>query len=111
MVVDDTATALTLRFDFGRLTVHEGLVGDPTVTLRGQRADLEGLTRLAVVSDGLGQVRDRAGREALSNLLGALRSRRLVIYGLLSHPRFVLRLLHVLSAGIAGGFDAESQES
>jgi hypothetical protein len=31
VVADDSGSALTLRFDFGRLTVHEGLVGIPTV--------------------------------------------------------------------------------
>lgn len=90
LVMDDTASALTLRFDFGRLTIHEGLVGIPTVTLRGSRDDIESLTRLGLATRG-------SGPAAVRRLLAALAGRRLKIYGLVSHPRFVLRLLRALS--------------
>ncbi len=52
LVIDDSASALTLRYDFGRLTIHEGLVGVPTVTVRGTRDNIQALTRLPLVRGG-----------------------------------------------------------
>jgi hypothetical protein len=96
---DDAGTALTLRFDFGRLTIHEGVVGIPDVTIRGPIADIEALTQLPV--HGLSRLPsvfgDRDGRAALGSVAQALRSRSLKIYGLIFHARFVMRLLRVLS--------------
>lgn len=100
VVADDAGSALTLRFDFGRLTVHEGIVGVPDVTLRGRSADIEALadlpfrTRLGLPVAMPG---DRSGRRAVMVLWSALRGRRIKIYGLLSHPRLVFRLLRVLA--------------
>ena len=100
VVADDAGSALTLRFDFGRLTVHEGIVGIPDVTLRGRSADIEALadlpfrTRLGVPLPAPG---DADGRHAVSVLLSALRGRRIKIYGLLTHPRLVFGLLRVLA--------------
>ena len=96
---DDAGTALTLRFDFGRLTIHEGVDGVPDVTIRGPIADIEALTQLPV--HGLSRLPsvlgDRDGRAAIGSVAQALRSRSLKIYGLIFHARFVMRLLRVLS--------------
>jgi hypothetical protein len=96
---DDAGTALTLRFDFGRLTIHEGVVGIPDVTIRGGIADIEALTRLPV--QGLTRLPsvlgDRDGRAAIGSVARALRARSLKIYGLVFHARFVMRLLRVIS--------------
>jgi hypothetical protein len=96
---DDAGTALTLRFDFGRLTIHEGVVGIPDVTIRGGIADIEALTRLPVpaVSRLPSALGDPDGRAAIGSVARALRSRSLKIYGLMFHARFVVRLLRVLS--------------
>ena len=100
VVADDIDTALTLRFDFGRLTVHEGLVGVPDVTILGSTSDIRALTEVPFVKL-LGVCVPRPGsaasRTALRNIVEALRRRNLKIYGLLFHPRFVMRLLRVLS--------------
>jgi hypothetical protein len=95
VVADDSGSALTLRFDFGRLTVHEGLVGIPTVTIRGMTSDIEALADLPL-RGSLPALVDRGGRQALFAVFGALRTRRLKIYGLVPHARLVLRLLRVL---------------
>jgi hypothetical protein len=94
VVVDDAGTALTLRFDFGRLTIHEGLIGVPTVTIRGSEKDISGLAELGFGRGVAGVLRQR---HAAKDVVLALRARRLKIYGLSSHPRFVMRLLAVLS--------------
>jgi len=46
IVADDAGTALTLRFDFGRLTIHEGLVGTPDVTKGVDGADNQRFHRM-----------------------------------------------------------------
>jgi len=77
------------------LTIHEGLVGVPTVTIRGQTQDIEALTELTVAGVGWTRLKG-AGRAGLS-VASALRGRRLKVYGLVAHPRLVLRLLRVLA--------------
>ncbi len=110
VVADDSGSALTLRFDFGRLTVHEGLVGIPTVTARGTTEDIEALADLPL-GGGISGLADRDGRQALAAVASALRKRRLKIYGLLLHARLVFRLLSVLSrrkSPNGSGFDGRS---
>lgn len=97
IVADDVDTALTLRFDFGRLTIHEGLVGVPTVTIRGATSDLEALSSLSIAGTGVGALGDTT--RAAARVAGSLRAQRLKIYGLISHPRLVLRFLRVLARG------------
>jgi hypothetical protein len=97
VVADDSGSALTLRFDFGRLTVHEGLVGIPTITIRGATSDIEALADLPIAGRGVSALLARDSRQAVRTVLDALRTRRLKIYGLLAHARLVLRLLSVLS--------------
>jgi hypothetical protein len=112
VVADDTGTALTLRFDFGRLTIHEGLVGVPTVTLRGNTEDLERLLTLPLSRRrALGLLSDRQERRELLALLSALGRRRLKIYGLGLHAPLVLRILRVLSrqsGAAASSFDGSA---
>ena len=94
----ETGEALTLRFDHGRLTVHEGSVGIPTVTVGGP---LEVLLRLPEV-ELQGIVPSLRGREerdftVLRDLGRRLARRELEVYGLVSHPRTVLRVLRLLA--------------
>lgn len=100
IVADDAPTALTLRFDFGRLTVHGVLVGVPDVTVRGSLADIEGLARLPFrrrVPLPVPRRGDAEGWSAVRHGASALAAGRLKIYGLVFHPRFVSRLLRVLA--------------
>jgi hypothetical protein len=91
VVADDHRTALTLRFDFGRLVVHTGVVGVPDITLLGPLAALEGIGDLK--AKGLarlawGKLRGREGEARFGDLK---------IYGSWTHPLMVRRLLRVLS--------------
>jgi hypothetical protein len=101
VVADDFGTALTLRFDFGRLVVHEGVIGVPDVTIRGSTKLLGSLGDLRSRSfPGLaaGILREGVTRAAFDE--GALEDAgELKIYGLVAHPVFVHRLLRVLSRG------------
>jgi hypothetical protein len=101
IVADDFGTALTLRFDFGRLVVHEGLIGVPDVTIRGSTkllgclGDLRSRTFPGLAAGILREGVTRATfDDAILEDAGDLK-----IYGLVAHPVFVHRLLRVLSRG------------
>jgi hypothetical protein len=99
LVADDGSVPLTLRFDFGRLAVHPGIVGVPDVTVRASAPLLESLGEgppwdlAGLVSRSLGVRRgdllgragtDAPGRAALPK-----------IYGLLTHPLMVRSFLRL----------------
>jgi hypothetical protein len=98
LVAPDRRLQVTLRFDHGHLTIHDGMIGVPDVTFCADLPILEALTRLGKgagsVMPRLGKGRLGAWRAALAELIGG----ELKIYGLLNHPRLVLRVLRVLSA-------------
>jgi hypothetical protein len=101
MVAQDRAESFTLRFDHGRLTLHDGNVGIPSVTFCG---DAEALQRLAdfpltrLFRLPLAGPLTREGRETWQHLVGLLLRGDLKVYGLLAHPRTVFHLLRVLSS-------------
>jgi hypothetical protein len=100
MVAQDTTDAATLRFDHGRLTVHDGSVGIPALTLCGDEDALLSLERVPLTrlfKLPLAAPRDAAGGAVLRDLVGRYARGELKIYGLLAHPRLLLRLVRVLS--------------
>ncbi len=100
IVADDRGTALTLRFDFGRLVIHTGVIGVPDVTIRGPESLLEALgdvPRPSLPALTLGILRDGGARAALGDLARRAAPSELKMYGLLAHPALVQRLLLVLS--------------
>lgn len=91
IVAQDLGDSLTLRFDHGRLTIHDGTVGIPTITFC---ADLETLRRLRDVSASrffrllsIGSAR---------SLIAQITRGDLQIYGLSAHPRMVVRFLRLI---------------
>lgn len=96
LVPFDTGDAVTLRFDLGRLVIHDGNVGIPSVTFGGPIADLERLDQLR-----LPRLRDLAfSSDGTRGVRGALRlfaSGQVKIYGLWVHPRTVYRFLRLVS--------------
>lgn len=103
LVAQDTQSVLTMRFDHGRLTVHEGSVGIPSVTLCADEQVLRDLTRLRWSSWlRLPKVIPRTSatdnKTVLWDLARAMTEQRLTVYGLFTHPRLVLCLLRVVSS-------------
>jgi hypothetical protein len=100
MVAQDLAESFTLRFDHGRLTVHDGSVGIPSLTFCG---DAEALRRLAdfpltrFFRLPIAGPLTREGRETWQHLVSLLLRGDLKVYGLIAHPRTVFYLLRVLS--------------
>ncbi len=110
-----THTTLTLRFDWGRLMIHEGRVGRPDVTLWGSP---EAILRLGAWGrlpswSTLKPWGERSGRADASTspaskvggVLGKMRRSshdqspraRLRVYGGRSRPRFLWRLARLLA--------------
>jgi hypothetical protein len=105
----DTGDALTLRFDLGRLAVHDGNIGIPSVTLGVPSADLSAFAgfRLPRFDDFLSRFGRERRRSSIAppsirpNGFGeAVRlfaSGDVKVYGLWAHPRTVYRLLRLLT--------------
>jgi hypothetical protein len=94
MVAEDRAEACTLRFDHGRLTVHDGNVGIPSVTFCGAEAALRRLGDFPITR----RLRLPAIAEARRLLVDLFVRGDLKVYGLFAHPRTVVLLLRVLSS-------------
>ena len=100
LVAQDVWSAATLRFYHGRLTVHDGSIGIPSVTFCGDATALLGLSdvpltplfRLPLALP----LRDE-GSATFRRLMSLMRHGELTIYGLLAHPRLVTRFLRVVS--------------
>jgi len=101
IVADDADVALTLHFDRGRtLTIHDGIVGLPKVTIRGPSDAIIAMSNLPSATPlGLPvpDPRDREAVGAVRTLIGAVRDGKLRIHGLLFNLPFVLKLGHVMS--------------
>jgi hypothetical protein len=101
IVADDADVALTLCFEGGdKLVIHDGVFGLPDVTIRGPSDAIIAMSNLPSTTPlGLPvpNPRDREAVGAVRTLLGALRSGKLHVHGLLFHVPFVLRLGHVMS--------------
>ena len=123
-VVDfDSGDCISLRFDHGRLTVHEGPIGVPTVTFGGPHAAVTSLDQIhwrnlrrAVLPgepDKVTLVEDTGGRSSIlppqnatpraSTAAMGLRDLAklfvlgdLKIYGMIQHPRTVSRFLRLI---------------
>lgn len=99
IVAQDIGEAVTLRFDLGRLTIHDGHVGVPTVTFCG---DVEALRKLTAIP--LNRLRlptlsplSRAGRATWGIVYDLSANTDLQVYGLFAHPRTIVRLLRLFS--------------
>jgi hypothetical protein len=100
MVAQDLGEALTLRFDLGRLTIHDGTVGIPSVTICADLAALRRLADMPITSIGrlpaFGPL-TKEGRHTGAYLLRLFAQGDLKVYGLVAHPRTVVFLLRIFS--------------
>lgn len=98
----DEGDAFTLRFDLGRLTVHDGSIGVPVVTFGGPRELLERietlhpwrLLREATRRESMPQ--SRPGSRDRVSLLREVWRGELKVYGAARHPRTILRFVDLL---------------
>ena len=101
LVAQDRGESLTLRFDLGRLTIHDGAVGIPSLTSCG---DLDALRRLADVPltpwlrlPGTRPF-SRQDQGSFRELVAQYFQGNLKVYGLAAHPRTFVRLLRIFSS-------------
>lgn len=92
VVAEDTGESLTLRFDHGRLTIHDGAIGVPVVTFCAPREVLLHLPEA--------RPRRWLRRPAAlwRRLIAPVAKGELKIYGLVTSPRVVASFLRLLSA-------------
>jgi hypothetical protein len=87
---------LTLRFDYGRLVVHDGRVGRPDISLWGTDAQVLALGQVGPASTRAWSVaRVISGVSSTGSSVEPLQ-----VFGGLTHPRLLYRLSLVLS-GVA----------
>lgn len=94
----ETGEALTLRFDHGRLTLHDGSVGVPTITFGGPLPLLRRLLDVelqGIVPSGRGK--EERNLRTLRQIVARWAGGELEIYGLYAHPRTVVRVLRLLA--------------
>ncbi len=101
IVADDADVALTLCFDRGeRLTIHDGIVGIPDVTIRGPSDAIIAMSNMPMATPlglPIPNPRDREGVGAMRTLLDAMRTKKLHVYGLPFQLQLVLKLGRVMS--------------
>ncbi len=94
LVVTDLGMSVTLQFESGALTVHDGIVGIPDVTVR---AESEWHTKMSLVELeprlGLPDPRGDVAREVFE----ASRRGDVKVYGMLGSLGLMLRLTKLLS--------------
>ena len=95
LVVEDLAMTVTMHFERGRMTVYDGVVGIPDVTVRApselvtQMSLMELEPRFKLLPDPRG--------ENTKAILEASRLGKMEMHGTLTHLPLVLRLTQVMS--------------
>lgn len=101
IVADDADVALTLCFEGqGKLTIHDGIVGVPHVTIRGPSEVIMALSSMPLVTRfglPIPDPRDREAMKTVRAIAAAIRSGRLHVYGMALHPLLVMKLTRVMS--------------
>lgn len=98
LVPFDEGDAVTLRFDFGRLVVHDGNVGVPTITIGGPYAELMKLAEVGErgMRDFVLSLFGRGPRHPLRGWLRLVAAGDVRLYGMMAHPRTAWRFLRTL---------------
>jgi hypothetical protein len=100
IVAEDADVALTLHFQRGSLTIHDGIHGIPNVTIRGSAEVIMALSNMPLATRfGLPIARksDTEGAKVVRAVFSAVRAGELHMYGAALHPLLVMRLTRVMS--------------
>jgi hypothetical protein len=101
IVADDADVALTMRFERGgKLTIHDGIVGIPDVTIRGPSEAVLALSNMPLATRlglPIPNPRDPEAVKTVRTLMGAMREGKLHVYGMAFHLPLVMRLTKVMS--------------
>ncbi len=100
IVAEDAEVSLTMRFERGRLTIHDGIVGIPDVTIRGDSESVLTLSNLPLTRWGgmpMAVPGQTEGWSVLKKLGSQLLHGKLRIHGAVAHLPLMLRLARVMS--------------
>jgi hypothetical protein len=103
IVADDADVALTMVFARragGSLTIHDGIVGIPDVTIRGPAEAILALSNMPLATAlglPLPSPRDREALKTVRDLMRSMREGKLHFYGMLLHLPLVMKLTRVMS--------------
>jgi hypothetical protein len=102
IVADDADVALTLVFEGAaeRLTIHDGIVGIPDVTIRGPSDGIIALSNVPLMTRfglPIPNPRDREAVRTVNELLLLMRTGKLHAYGALLHVPMMMKLTRVMS--------------
>jgi hypothetical protein len=98
IVAEDAEVALTMRFEEGKLTLHDGIVGVPDVTIRGSSDSIVAMSNMPLATRfALPVARDAEGKQVVKDMMRAMREGSLRIHGMFLHLPMVMRLTRVMS--------------
>jgi len=100
IVADDAEVALTLRFDGGRLTIHDGIVGIPDVTIRGTSDTILALSNMPLTTPlalPLPDPRDKEQVALVKGVFAAMKAGQFKIYGMAFHLPLLMHLTRLMS--------------
>jgi hypothetical protein len=101
IVADDADVALTMRFEAGgKLTIHDGIVGIPDVTIRGPSDAVLALSNMPLATRlglPIPNPRDTESVKAVKLVMSAMREGKLHMYGMAFHLPMMMRLTKVMS--------------
>jgi hypothetical protein len=100
IVADDAEVALTLRFDAGRLTIHDGIVGIPDATIRGTSETILALSNMPLTTPlalPVPDPRDKEAVQTVKSVFDAMKAKQFHVYGMVFHLPMLMRLTRVMS--------------
>jgi hypothetical protein len=100
IVADDADVCLTLQFERGKLTIHDGIVGVPDVAIRATSDLILAMSNMPLSKPFGLPIPDPRDKDAVAvsrSVMDAMKSGDLKMYGALFHPGLVVKLTRVMS--------------
>ncbi len=100
ILAEDAEVAMTLHFDHGDLTVYDGVVGVPDVTVRASSDVILALSNVPLTRRfGLPvpALRDGEGRKVMGEVLKAMRKGTMKVFGGARNASMMLHLTRIMS--------------
>jgi len=100
ILAEDAEVAMTLRFDHGDLTVYDGVIGVPDVTVRASSDVILALSNIPLTRRfglPLPAFKDKDGRKTLGEVLTAMRKGTMKVDGSGRNAAMMLHLTRIMS--------------
>lgn len=100
IVAYDIDVAITMHFERGKLTIYDGIVGIPQVTIRGPSDAILALSNMPLATPlglPIPDPRDREAVKTVRTVFGATASGQLHVHGMALHAPMVMKLTRVMS--------------